>query len=110
MRKSIVALAGTLDTKGVEYAFVKEQILRSGCDVLMIDTGVLGEPAFPPDIKREEVAACGNVKLSDFSATVEGDTRVRATKAMGEGLAVVLKKLVAEEKIDAVLGLPILPG
>jgi len=105
MRKSIVALAGTLDTKGVEYAFVKEQILRSGCDVLMIDTGVLGEPAFPPDIKREEVAACGNVKLSDFSATVEGDTRVRATKAMGEGLEVVLKKLVAEEKIDAVLGM-----
>lgn len=105
MRRSVVALAGTLDTKAVEYGFVKEEILKHGCDVIMIDTGVLGEPGFEAEIKREEIAKAGGVKLSDFAARVEGDTRVRATMAMGKGLAVILKKLLKEGKIDAVLGM-----
>lgn len=105
MGKSVVALAGTLDTKGVEYQFVKEEIIKSGCDVLVIDTSVIGESIFVPEIKKEEVAAAGGVDLKEFAARVEGDTRVRANRAMSDGLAVILKKLVAEGKIDAVLGM-----
>lgn len=105
MGKTTVALAGTLDTKSVEYAFVKEEIIKSGCDVLVIDTSVLGEATFEPDIKKEEVAKEGGVDLAEFAARVEGDTRVRANKAMSAGLAVILKKLVKEGKIDAVLGM-----
>ena len=105
MIKPVVALPGTLDTKAVEYAFVKEQIEKAGCDTLVIDTSVLGGDYFEPDIKKEEVAAAGGVDLSEFAARVEGDTRVRANKAMSDGLAVILKKLVAEGKIDAVLGM-----
>ena len=106
MRKAVVALAGTLDTKGVEYAFVKEQVLKSGCDALVIDTSVLGEyPGLEADIKKEEVAKAGGLDLSEFATRVEGDTRVRANVAMGKGLTVILKKLVAEGKIDAVLGM-----
>ena len=53
-----VVLLGTLDTKGTEYGYLKDQILQhSDCDVLVVDAGVLGEPLTPPDITRDEVAA-----------------------------------------------------
>jgi uncharacterized protein (UPF0261 family) len=104
-KKPVVALAGTLDTKGEEYEFVKTGILESGVDVLVIDTGVLGEAYFPAEITRDEVATEGGVKLADFRANVEGDTRVGANKAMSKGLTVILKKLIADGKIDAVLGM-----
>jgi len=103
--KPVVALAGTLDTKGEEYQFVKDRVLESGADVLVIDTGVLGEAFFKAEFTREEVAKAGGVKLDDFRGNVEGDTRVGANKAMSKGLTVILQKLVAEGKIDAVLGM-----
>ena len=105
MRTPVVALPGPLDTKAVEYAVVKEQIERSGCEALVIDISVLGGDYFEPDIHKEEVAAAAGTDLAAFAARVEGDTRVRANRAMSEGLAVILKKLTAEGKIDAVLGM-----
>ncbi|MDQ4019320.1 MAG: Tm-1-like ATP-binding domain-containing protein, partial [Actinomycetota bacterium] len=39
-----VALFGTLDTKGREYAYLAERVRAQGCDVLLVDVGVLGEP------------------------------------------------------------------
>lgn len=104
-RKPVVCLAGTLDTKGEEYAFVRDRIVESGADVLMVDTGVLGSPSFAPEITAEEVAQAAGVQLEDFRKNVEGDTRVEANKAMGRGLTVILKKLIEEGKIDAVLGM-----
>ena len=104
-KKPVVCLVGTLDTKGEEYAFVKERIYEAGADVLMIDTGVLAAPLFAPDITAEEVAKEAGVKLTDFRNNVEGDTRVDANRAMGRGLTVILKKLLSEEKIDAILGM-----
>lgn len=104
-RKPVVCLAGTLDTKGEEYAFVKQLIIDAGADVLMVDTSVLGEPTFTPEIAATEVAKEAGVKLEDFRQNVEGDTRVKANQAMSRGLTVVLKKLIAEGKIDSVLGM-----
>jgi len=103
--KAVVCLVGTLDTKGEEYAFVKERVLESGADVLMIDTGVLAAPSFAPDISADEVAKEAGVKLADFRKNVEGDTRVEANRAMGHGVTVILKKLISEGKIDAILGM-----
>ena len=104
-RKPVVCLVGTLDTKGEEYAFVKERLLASGADVLMIDTGVLAEPFFAPDVGADQVAKEAGVALADFRKNVEGSTRVDANKAMGRGLTVILKKLISEGKIDALLGM-----
>ena len=49
-RKAVVCLAGTLDTKGTEYAYVKDCLVAAGVDVLVVDCGVLGDPLFEPDI------------------------------------------------------------
>ena len=61
-----VALLGALDTKGVEYGFVKHYIEQAGLRTLVIDIGVLGSPPFAPDVTREEVAKAGG----DVSAYV----------------------------------------
>ena len=39
-----VALIGTLDTKGDEIAYVRERLTSLGVDVIVIDSGILGEP------------------------------------------------------------------
>ena len=104
-RKPVVALPGTLDTKAAEYEFVRQQVEASGCEALVIDISVLGGDYFEPNIKMEEVAAAAGADLAEFAARVEGDTRVRANLAMSRGLAVILKRLTEEGKIDAVLGM-----
>lgn len=101
-----VVLVGTLDTKGVEYAFVKDCIKQAGCDVIVVDTGVLGEPPFKPDISAADVVALGGVELASIRYGREGsDTRAVAIEAMSRGLKACLAKLVAEEKCDAVFGM-----
>jgi len=103
---STVALTGTLDTKGEEYAYVKEQIEATGTNVLMVDCGVLGDPTFTPDITAAEVAAKAGVDLAKWRDAGEtADGRVTANQAMGKGLTVVLNELVEEGKIQAVLAL-----
>ena len=39
-----VVLLGALDTKGDEYAFIRDRVINAGCDVVMINAGVLGDP------------------------------------------------------------------
>lgn len=100
-----VCLTGTLDTKGEEYAYVKEQIEATGTNVLVVDCGVLGDPSFTPEVTADEVAAKAGVDLADFRGATEGDGRVNANKAMAEGLTAVLGELVEQNRIQAVLAL-----
>src|SRR4026208_1529174 len=57
-----VLLLGTFDTKGEEYAFVREAILARGLAVVTMDLGVLGTgrtPRFPVDISAEPGGTAG---------------------------------------------------
>ena len=103
---STVCLTGTLDTKGEEYAYVKEQIEATGTSVLMVDCGVLGNPTFTPDVTAEEVAAKAGVDLAEWrDSSEDAGGRVSANQAMSKGLTGILTDLVAEGKIQAVLAL-----
>jgi uncharacterized protein (UPF0261 family) len=105
-RKPVVCLAGTLDTKGAEYAYVRDCLVAAGVDVLVVDCGVLGEPYFAPDIASSEVASRAGIDLADFKAGVEGTGgRVTAVGKMSEGLRALLLELVEQDRIDAVMGL-----
>jgi uncharacterized protein (UPF0261 family) len=97
-----VVLLGTLDTKGKEYAFVRDLLQDRGMDVLLIDAGVLGEPKVTPDIPREAVAAAAGQDIAGLAAT--GD-RGAAITAMAAGAARVVSNLHDEGQIDAILGL-----
>jgi uncharacterized protein (UPF0261 family) len=88
-----VVLLGTLDTKGVEYAFLRERLLEHGVDVLLVDAGV-NEPSITPDIPRTELAS--GVEFGDRGAAVT---------AMAEGAERVVLQLHAEGRLDGILAL-----
>ena len=97
-----VALVGALDTKGAEFAFVKELIEREGLNTLVVDFGVMGTPALAADVDREHVAAAAGSDLADLAS---GDHKDLAMKTMAEGLAEVVRNLYAEGKLDGILGM-----
>jgi uncharacterized protein (UPF0261 family) len=97
-----VVLAGTLDTKGIEYAFVRDRLREQGVDVILIDVGVLGGPLADPDIPREEVARAAG---ADLAGLVAARDRGQAVEVMAGGLGVMVRRLHAEGKLDAMLGL-----
>jgi uncharacterized protein (UPF0261 family) len=94
-----VVLLGTLDTKGHEYAFVRDRLREAGLDVVLVDTGVLGEPLVEPDITREEVALAARANLA---ALVRDADRGAAVEAMGRGAGEVLLRLHGEGRVDGV--------
>lgn len=97
-----VILAGTLDTKAAEFAWVKSLIEKQGIRTLVIDVGVLGEPGFAPDISREAVASAAGC---DLEALRQAGQRQEALTAMGRGLAVIARRFYDDGKLDGILGM-----
>jgi uncharacterized protein (UPF0261 family) len=94
-----VVLLGTLDTKGEEYAYLRERIRAEGCDVILLDAGT-HEPQIEADISREEVARAAGTDVSDLAA--RGD-RGLAVEKMGRGAAQVAQQLLREGRLDGIL-------
>src|SRR5437667_276308 len=97
-----IAILGTMDSKGVEHAFVADQIRLRGHKTLVIDVGTMGEPKLKPNITREEVALAGGI---DLRALQKKQDRGESVAAMSKAAPVVLAKLAAEGKIDGVISL-----
>lgn len=97
-----VAIIGALDTKGAEFAFLKAEIEKRGCKTFVINVGVLGEPAFTPDVDAAVVAEAGGVKLEELVAKRD---RGEAMHVMARGIPHVLRKLYDEGKFDAVISM-----
>jgi uncharacterized protein (UPF0261 family) len=98
---SVVVLA-TLDTKGVECRFVRDRVRAAGCRTLVMDAGLLGAPAFPADVRREEVAAAAGTTVGDLVAL--GD-RGAAVEAMARGAAAVVAELHHAGELSGVIAL-----
>ncbi|MBA3408765.1 MAG: Tm-1-like ATP-binding domain-containing protein [Solirubrobacterales bacterium] len=93
-----VLLLGTLDTKGEEYAYLRERLELAGADVLVADVGTGGPPhGCEPDIAREDVA--GEAGLDLGALTDRGD----AVGAMADAAAGLARRLHGEGRIDGVL-------
>jgi len=97
-----VVLLGTLDTKGVEYAYLAACIRAEGCDVILVDAGVLGTPLTEPDISRAEVAAAAGADIADLA--VSGD-RGRSVETMANGATAVVTRLHAEGTLDGIMAM-----
>jgi uncharacterized protein (UPF0261 family) len=94
-----VVLVGTLDTKGLEYAYLRDRLHEAGVEVLLVDAGVMGEPLVAPDVAREDVARAGG---ADHAELVRAGDRGAAVDAMGRGAAAVLARLHGEGRVDGV--------
>jgi uncharacterized protein (UPF0261 family) len=97
-----VAIVGTLDTKGADFQFLRDEIVRRGCRVLVIDVGVVGEPAFEPDVPRTEVAEAAGV---DLRALQDAGDRGEAVAAMARGIPLVVRRLFDEGRIHGVISM-----
>ena len=97
-----IALIGALDTKGEEFAFVQAELLRRGHQTLVINSGVVGEPALTPHITAAEVANAGGADLHRLRQQAD---RGKAIDVMAKGAAVLVRQLQEAGKIDGILGM-----
>jgi uncharacterized protein (UPF0261 family) len=97
-----VLLIGTLDTKGAEYAFVRDLIHARGAGTLVMDLGTVGEPPFRADITAEEVARRGGSSLGTIR---ERGDRSEAVDVMLAGARALTREAFSAGRFHGVLGL-----
>jgi uncharacterized protein (UPF0261 family) len=96
-----VLLIGTLDTKGVEFAFVRDRLNAAGVATLVIDAGVTGPPHFEPDVPRERLYAAAGTSLD---AVRQANDRGKAIEAAALGAARLVASLTNVEGLLALGG------
>ncbi len=98
-----ICLIGAFDTKGAEYAFVREQILVRGYKVFMVNTGITGSThLFPVDIEANNVAEAGGSSLEELRKKMD---RGEAMKVMCAGAPAIVKSLYDNEMFDGIIGM-----
>ena len=71
-----IVLIGAFDTKGMEYAFLRDAILAQGGEVLTVNVGVLGSTTlFPVDIEADAVAGAAEGDLAALRAAATAAQR-----------------------------------
>lgn len=94
-----IAIAGTFDTKGKEYLYVKSLVEELGMQTLMIHTGVF-PPEFPADVSNEEVAKAAGYDLQEL---VDKKDRALATEVLSKGMQRLVPLLYREGRFDGIL-------
>ena len=97
-----IAILATLDTKGAEAQYLREQLAQLGSRAFVVDMGVVGEASTAADASREEVARLGGTALPLLLAE---PTREAAAPVMIAGAIALLQPLVESGEISGVLGL-----
>ena len=105
----VVAVLGTLDTKGPEVEFLARALRDGGLPTSVIDLGLRGKPATPADVSRAMVLAAAAESLDGGPPTGSGndagDERERAMAAMAAGAGAILRGLQEEGKLLGAIGI-----
>ena len=94
-----IAVAGTFDTKGEEFAYVRSIVQELGFIPYMIHTGVFA-PAFPVDVTNQEIAAAAGYHIEEIASRKD---RAMATEALSKGMEILLPKLYKAGKFDGII-------
>lgn len=97
-----ILLIGTLDTKGREYAYIRDLIRDRGHTPFVLDAGVLGEPVFSPDSPAVKTAEAGGESLASLR---EKRDRGHALEIMGLGARKLALELLTDGGFDAVFAM-----
>jgi uncharacterized protein (UPF0261 family) len=97
-----IVLLGTLDTKGVEFQFIRTLLHEASLQTLSIDAGVLQPPTFTPEIDREQVFRAGGASLN---AIVRAADRGQAIEVAARGAAKLVAELHTQGQVDGILSL-----
>ena len=102
MGKNVVII-GTLDTKGPEIAYLRDQLQTLGLDTTVIDSGIIGEPInIVPDITHAEAAKFGGTTIE---ALQNADSRGKAVEGMREALKNLVLELYSQGNLDAIVSM-----
>ncbi len=94
-----IAIAGTFDSKGPEFLYVKNLVKELGIQPFMIHTGVF-EPYFEPDVSNREVAAAAGYDIDEIVAKRD---RALGTEALSKGMEIIVPQLFEQGKFDGIL-------
>jgi uncharacterized protein (UPF0261 family) len=94
-----IAIVGTFDSKGTEYAYVRDIIQGLGLNTLTIHSGVF-EPMFVPDVSNEVVAKAAGADIYEIAAKKD---RALATEILAKGMEKLIPRLYAEGKFDGII-------
>jgi uncharacterized protein (UPF0261 family) len=98
-----VCILGAFDTKGEDHAFLREQILYLGHQVLTVNIGVLGSTTlFPVDIDASEVLGAAGFDLDQIRARRD---KAEAMKAFDQGAPKLVQQLYEQGRFDGIIGM-----
>jgi uncharacterized protein (UPF0261 family) len=97
-----VAILATLDTKGAEVGYLRDEIRRIGGEVLVIDFGVVGEAAEPADIGAAAVAEAGGRSLDEIR---KNPNRADASAVMVRGATEIIRAKLDRGEIQSLISL-----
>ncbi len=96
-----ILLIGTLDTKGVEIGYCRDTLKRLGAEVLVLDSGILGEAlTITADFPRAAVAEAAGYTLDQLR---NAGSRGAAVERMKEGVKHLTLDLLRQGRLDGVL-------
>ncbi len=88
-QRPVVAVIGTMDTKGWEVGYLREQLESLGLKPLTLDVGFLNPPTLTPDIDRETI-----IRASGHdSSLLSSGKRDKIIEAMGTGAGRILSAM-----------------
>ncbi|WP_367297907.1 Tm-1-like ATP-binding domain-containing protein [Loigolactobacillus coryniformis] len=94
-----LAIAGTFDTKGEEFLYVKKLATDLGLKTCMINTGVF-ESKFSADVSNTEIASAAGY---DIQAIARKKDRALATEVLATGMRILIPKLYAAGQFDGII-------
>jgi uncharacterized protein (UPF0261 family) len=100
--KKVIAVLATLDTKGDEAGFLREQLEQLGSQALVCDMGVMGSLTTRADVSRGEIARAGGTPLDQL---LKEPSREAAVPVMTAGTIRILSEKVTAGELHGVLGL-----
>ncbi len=102
-RKRAVLVIATMDTKSAEVIYLKNRIEENGLHVVILDTGILGEPkGLTPTIPASEIARAGGTTLAEVR---KKPSRGEAVDEMLKGAKVIASDLFSQGRIHGAVSL-----
>lgn len=101
--KTTILMLGTFDSKGKEFDYLYQELVRRDVDVMAMNVGVF-EPvsSFPIQISARDVAKAGGMELEELRRKAD---RGYAMRIMCQGARAYAVKMQAEGKIQGMIGM-----
>ena len=96
-----IAIAGTFDSKGKEFTYIKEVLENLGLNTLTIHCGVF-EPTVETDVSNATVAREIGENIDEIAAKKD---RALATEILSKGMEKLIPRLYSEGKFHGIISL-----